>query len=258
MTDTVMDSLKRLSEACAPFFAVISREFHKWDVSIDVLGEAGWLPHYTTPFDRLVECDSDSVQTTLVEYYGRNWPGVRSEMESRLSGYDVDCEAKATFREALDAHEAGLYRCVCRVLFPEIERIFRVALVNGKVGHMSGDALIKKLVDDRHIGDFTPGGLYILPLFRHLTKSLKSEEDSSEYNGPIYGLFGQVKTDDDRERLEQDPIPNRHAAIHGLVVYSSAQNSLNMMFIADYVFQVISTLRTDRNQLNPNSTHSGS
>ena len=38
-----------------------------------------------------------------------------------ISSYNITSEAKATFREALDAHEAGLYRCVCRVLFPEIQ-----------------------------------------------------------------------------------------------------------------------------------------
>ncbi len=45
------------------------------------------------------------------------------------------------------------------------------------------------------------------------------------------------------ERFAQDPVPNRHAAVHGLVSYSSMQNSLNTIFMADYIFQVISFLK---------------
>ena len=40
--------------------------------------------------------------------------------------------------------------------------------------------------------------------------------------------------------LRQNPIPTRHAVAHGLVPYSSRQNSLNALFIADYVFAVVS------------------
>ena len=43
-------------------------------------------------------------------------------------GTTVDDEAKTTFGEALNAHEAGFYRSVCRVLMPEIERVSRVEL----------------------------------------------------------------------------------------------------------------------------------
>lgn len=46
-----------------------------------------------------------------------------------------------------------------------------------------------------------------------------------------------------RQRLVRDPIPNRHAALHGLVVYSTRQNSLNVIFIGDYVFELISVLK---------------
>ncbi|MCY4138623.1 MAG: hypothetical protein OXF56_10200 [Rhodobacteraceae bacterium] len=38
-------------------------------------------------------------------------------------------------------------------------------------------------------------------------------------------------------------MPNRHAAVHGLVVYSSMQNSLNAIFMADYIFQPIGVLK---------------
>ena len=42
------------------------------------------------------------------------------------------------------------------------------------------------------------------------------------------------------ERAKHSPIPTRHAVAHGLVTYSSRQSSLNAIFIADYVFAVVS------------------
>ena len=58
-----------------------------------------------------------------------------------------------------------------------------------------------------------------------------------------------VRPDTERKCFEQDPIPNRHAALHGLVIYSSMQNSLNSIFMTEFIFQVISALkRTARMQ----------
>ena len=61
---------------------------------------------------------------SLLTYYTDNWSEVRTQLETRMSSHEIDDEAKATFREALDAHEAGFYRSVSRVLFPEFERMF--------------------------------------------------------------------------------------------------------------------------------------
>ena len=240
--------LQRLMEAVAPiareFVAAvpgIKREFVKLDVSIEILGRAGWLPHYTTPFDYLAECgeDIEVVRNRLLDYYKNNWQDVRSEIEARLSDYTIDAEAKETFREALGAHESGLYRCVCRVLFPEIEHVFRAEIFNNKVGPITFYTLIKKLLDDKSIEDFMPGGLYELHIFEHLTRAICKEKDASETDKLTYGLFQSVLNEENREHLKQDPVPNRHAALHGLVAYSSPQNSLNAIFMADYIFRIV-------------------
>ena len=239
--------LQRLKEAAAP----IVREFVEWNVSCEVLGRAGWLPHYTTPFDYIAKYgeDIEAVRSRLLDYYKDNWQNVRSEIESRLPDYKIDAEAKATFREALDAHEAGLYRCVCRVLFPEIERVFRAELFNNKIGLISYKKFIKALLDNHEsIDDFISAGLYDLSNFRHLTKAFQEKEgkqkgekekNTSESDKLIFGLFNDALSEEHRESLKQSPIPNRHATIHGLVIYSSPQNSLNTIFIADYVFRIV-------------------
>ena len=228
--------LQRFMEATAP----IAFEF----ASSEALRKAGWLPHYTTPIHVVAACagDTKAVRSRLLDYYTENWQEVRSAIESRLSGYSLDEEAKETFREALNAHERGLYRCVCRVLFPEIDQMFRAEIFNKAVGHIQSGDMTKRLVADESIGAAIPGGICNLDLFRHLTKT-SADQNMSESDKLIYGLFRQVITEDDRERVKRDPVPNRHAAMHGLVVYSSQQNSLNMIFMADYIFGVISELR---------------
>ena len=232
---------KRLMKTAAPVVSEVVSELEKWNFSSEVLGKAGWLPHYTTPFRYIAECgeDNEAVRSQLLDYYKNNWQNVRSEIESRLSDYKIDAEAKATFREALDAHEAGLYRCVCRVLFPEIERIFRIELFNNIIGSIAYKKFLEKLVDkNKSIDEYIIDGLYDLSIFGHLTKTLRKEA-ISESDKLTVGLFTSVTSEEHRERLKQSAIPNRHAAIHGLVAYSSRQNSLNMIFLADYIFRIV-------------------
>ncbi len=224
-------------------------EFQKWNLSCEVIGRAGWLPHYTTPFDNIAEYgdDAELIRNKLDDYYTSNWQNVRAKIEARISHYRVDREAKATLREALDAHEAGLYRCVCRVLFPEIERVFRKELFGNRIGPIGYRKFIKRLTDDdKSIDAFIHRGLYDLTIFAHLTKAVREkkriergEEPVSESDDLIFGLFTDVKCEEHLESLKNNPVPNRHAAIHGLVVYSSQQNSLNTIFLADYIFEVI-------------------
>ena len=235
-------------EAAAPILSKVGSELKKWNVGSNVLGKAGWLPHYTTPFEDIAEWgeDEEAIRSHLLNYYKDNWQNVRLEIEAQLSNYKIDEEAKATFREALDAHEAGLYRCVCRLLFPEIERVFRVELFNNEIGPLSYKKLIKTLLDEKKdLKDFVLEGFYNMTIFGHLTKGVREEAIRviSESDELIFGLFTQVYTEEHRERLKRNPVPNRHAAIHGLVVYSSPQNSLNTIFIADYVFRIFSHAR---------------
>ena len=111
---------------------------------------------------------STRLQTSLLSYYTDNWGEVRAQLETQLSSYNIDDEAEATFREALDAHEAGLYRCVSRVLFPEFEREFRVALFDGGVGSITYKKFIKKLsgtAADLKLCDFLIAGIQDMVLF---------------------------------------------------------------------------------------------
>ena len=248
--EPIAEGLQHLMRAVAPIALEVARTFSHLDDS-EVLSKTGWVPHYTMPFRYVAESgkDIEAIRSKVLNYYTNNWQKVRSEIQLKLSDYKIDGEAKATFCEALDAHEAGLYRCVCRVLFPEIERLLRTEILESNIHRSSYKDMIKGLVDgdselahDKSLGDFTPNGIYQLVLFEYLTKALREKNEHATTKS-IYGLYTNVRTPESLEIVKQDPVPNRHAAMHGLVVYSTPQNSLNMIFVADYIFQIIGSFK---------------
>lgn len=209
--------------------AEFSRILEKLQRHNDVLDKSGWLPHHSTPFGVVDDCDTDSeaLRRRLLHFYEERWSEVRQEIELRLAGYELDDEAKATFGEALDAHESRLYRCVCRVLPPEIERVARIELHDQKGRKKSSQPELGKVARTLPVSSIKPRGFRGLNLLGRLENH----------------LYKKVRPDKDLYRFEQDPVPNRHAALHGLVVYSSPQNSLNSIFMTEYIFQVISALK---------------
>ena len=56
----------------------------------------------------------------------------------------------------------------------------------------------------------------------------------------IHHLYESVN-DSNRAKYEGDDVPNRHASIHGLVSYSTFKHSMNMIIMADYIFQVLTS-----------------
>ena len=54
--------------------------------------------------------------------------------------------------------------------------------------------------------------------------------------------YERVITADELARFERDPVPNRHAAMHGRVAYSTRKHSMNMLILTDYVFRILPPL----------------
>ena len=250
--------IERWGTALAPFAQAIERGLARWDTAENLL-EQGWVPNFATPYDLVAECGDDGarLQTSLLDYYTDNWVEVRTRLESRLSSYGIDDEAKATFREALGVHEAGFYRAVSRLLFPEFERLFRAALFDGLAGQIRYNKFMKTLVSDKEadhlgLGDFLIAGLQDIVLFRYLTEGVRNPSASADDSSgatPEYVPGLAVHVDNTNIALaRQSPIPTRHAVVHGLVTYSSQQSSLNAIFIADYVFSVLSVEQRRRQE----------
>ena len=243
-----IEPLTRYLTTAAPHMLAMARGMERWDTAESLL-KRGWVPNLTTPFDLVTACGDDDakLQAELLAFYTDNWGEVRTQLEARLSSHDIDDEARAVFREALDAHEAGLYRSVSRLLFPEFERVFRAALFDGRAGPIPYDKFLTKLTGEEvglDLGDFLLAGIQDMVLFNYLTESASGAAtlDTDSCSAPpeyVPGLAVGVY-DTNVERVRQNPIPTRHAVAHGLVPYSSRQNSLNALIIADYVFAVVS------------------
>ncbi len=246
--------MQSLAAAAAPLAQAVERGRERWN-DTEILLNQGWVPNHTTPFALVAECKDDDarLQNSLLAYYTDNWSEVRARLETRLASYGVDDESQATFQEALDAHETGLYRSVSRGLFPEIERVLRAALFNGRARRdISYRYFINKLTGEAAnlaLGDFLISGVQDMMLFKYLTEGFREHSasgDDSRSATPEYVPGLAVGVDETNVgRARQSPIPTRHAVVHGLVAYSSRQSSLNAIFIADYVFSVVSKVKCD-------------
>jgi hypothetical protein len=169
-----------------------------------------------------------TVAQEIEAYYRDNWLSVAVAFRTQLSMMDIDEEARAVFDEALAAHGAGLYRAAVRALFPEIERVAREHLLEG-----------------------TLKGIASLTEVRRAAGDLGWSELQKFGEGPIFGQFAAmshhlyevVKTPERIAELIASPIPNRHAALHGLVAYSSLQSSLAALIMTEFMFKAISILK---------------
>ena len=186
----------------------------------------GWLPYRTVPYDQFhregVEVDAFCAQVSC--YYKDHSHIILQDIDCQLSNYDVDAEAKATLRETLNAHNHGLYRCVCRTLLPEMERVIREDWIG--VGEVK--ALKQKWLEEKtnkhYLEDFILGGAADLVLLDLLLED----------------LFVWVKS---REQVKGLSTVNRHAASHGWIPYSSMQYSMNSIICADYIFRMVTSFK---------------
>ena len=243
---SISNTVQQFVDVVTPYLEPVARgllAMSEWHQITNVLNAAGWLPHYTTPISLVEDCSGDAcaVRRKLNEYYEQNWSSVRRTIESQIADYNVDEEAKETFREALDAHGYGLHRSVCRVLFPEIDRVLRTELFGRTTGREGYKEIVEILVTDKTLEEFLPGGWFDFDYFGHLTAAIRERSDDG-LDERIFGLFRRVD-EGDLQRIGQDPVPNRHAAMHGYVSYSSPQNSLNAIFVVDYMFRLIGSFR---------------
>lgn len=231
----IAEGLHTVLGTTAPFIEGMVR-MQRWGIFLQT---SGWLPHYTFPFSSIDGFENDLIgfSKAIVEHYEIEWKNAKEAMLKNIDACQLDAESKEVFAEAIKAHEEGLYRSVPRLLFPEIERISRI---DHHGNEMERIASVPKLREAA--GGLTADTVTFQPYF------------SLEFFGRLIEHV-YIKVDKDNlKKFLDDPVPNRHASLHGHVTYNSKQSSLNMLFLADYIFQVISALRKaseqEKNELN--------
>jgi hypothetical protein len=206
--------------------------FEKINAQRDKLDVIGFLPHQSMRL--IIEDDGlseDALSQAIENHFSEHWLEVAEIFQRDIDGFDVDDEAKATFREALAAHGNGHYRSVCRLLFPEFERIIRYELHGGQLSGLTSLRSFRKFVEELGLSEALElGGFSVFSLMETL----------------IDRLYSEAKDPAQIELLRSDPIPNRHACLHGIISYNTAKNSINMLVMADFVYRVVGLLKANK------------
>lgn len=189
----------------------------------------GWLPHISSPFDLIGDGEQDAEVTDglVAEHYVDNWPSIAQQLIERMSEAGIDEEAKATFTEVITVHGAGHYRIAARVLFPEVERLSRLIVHDGAMDKIASQPLLRDRIGNLTPSEMSSSGVIGLRLYEKLETH----------------LYEHVNRPELVEKTKLDPVPNRHAAIHGYVAYNTRKSSVNAIIIADYLFHAISTIK---------------
>lgn len=224
----ILDSFRRALEDNKDKIEPLVRTAHR----NFIFNKAGWLLHHTTPMHLIADTMSaEDLPPLLDKYYREHWGDVAAAFRSHLSDLNLDDEAHATFDEALSAHGAGLYRATVRVLLPEIERFAR-----------------------QHLMPTTRKSFASLNEIRKATGELGWSEIQIAANGPAFLQFGamshhlyeRIEQQDRFDEIAKSHVPNRHAALHGLISYNSHQSSLSALIMAEFMFKMMSFLRSQQ------------
>ena len=199
------------------------KQFHERKQTHDALDKVGWLPHPSVPY-RLVEgCGDDLalLDARVAEYYRTRWTEIRDEMESGLAEYHMTMKR---------GRRSGR-----RTLSPRVWTVpgyLPLVVPRNRADHRSaGD---RQDADDRETACIGRSDriVQVRELFDRVMLERHSRGTPTSRYGPRANGRG----------FERDPVPNRHAAIHGRVAYSTHKHSMNMLILTDYVFRILPPL----------------
>ena len=190
--------------------------------------EMGWIIHHTLPVGLLDDTDEEFLDDAIMTYYQAQWEDVRKGIEENTAGYLIGEESKELVNQALEAHYRQLYRLVPRSLLPEIEAVIRKDLSGKSIGRVDIGMEIEKLAE-------VPA-----PYLQSLSSALIEFEALQEH------LYVNIYDDAKRAQFADSEVPNRHAAIHGIIAYASEKSSLNCIFLTDFVLQMITAMKKIR------------
>ncbi|MES1975587.1 MAG: hypothetical protein V4472_24280 [Pseudomonadota bacterium] len=221
----------RYAEIMKPFAGLSEplRRLQVIDAQCGRLEALGWLPHANSPLDLIADDPKDpaAVNAAIHQHYAIHWPDIARALCADIDASALDDEAKATFAEAVAAHGAGLYRCAPRLLFPEIERVSRKEIHGGALDKMASQQRLMEAIGGLTPAEMSSTGVAGLRFYKKLTRH----------------LYMHMKDEAAVGIALADPVPNRHASLHGIVSYSSPQSSINAILAADYLLRAISTIK---------------
>jgi hypothetical protein len=233
-------NFRKITEQLNPFFEelrkhgpAISRLISTRDL-FEKIYDVQWLPHFTTPVGRVEEHrdDAHALDEAIASYYLENWGEVSAKLRDRQGSYEVNEESKAVFAEAMEIHERGNYRAVVRLLLPEVERLVCIE-TDAPLGARFAPRLEKfvRAAEILSIQRIDKTGLEGIHLWTTLA----------------HHLFEHVRNAEELAPFVEHGIPNRHAAIHGVIMYTSHKHSVNTILMLDYVMFMLTLAKESQN-----------
>ncbi len=232
ITNSLDDSMKPISL----IFAEIGKRFENSKKS-KYLIEAGWVPYAGMDFQNIpFDATTDDLSRCMNTHIETEWEFIRDALLDTVNKSDVDQEAQETFLEAIEAFEAGLYRSVVRVLFPEIERVACETVYGGSRKDWSFEENAHTRSQNTSLRAVREALWKRLPvgLALHADLGFTLVELMDEH---LYVHVGS--TEEEMKNFRSNPIPNRHASLHGFVTYSSRQNAYNALAMSAFMFETI-------------------
>lgn len=214
--------LEPYARAAVPYLRAAALAAAFYDRVRKIYETTGLLYHYTFPNELIVgeNAVKDHMENAVLEHYRGNWRSVSSEIETNIDQYTIPKASREALKEGLHAHGIGLYQAVPRIVFPEIERV----LVNSGYNFSSPEFVkdVKTLGSTLTLEEF-PDAILGMPTWEkfvdHVYKTVKTPAQVAYHQG--------------------HPVPNRHAAIHGRVTYDTQVQSLNSIFLVDFMMRLL-------------------
>lgn len=231
-----LNSIKEQLEPIGLIFVEIGKHFQNSEKSKKLIS-AGWIPYAGMNFDDIpINSTNDELSRIMNDKIDGEWTLIRERLKNIVSHSGVDDEAQETFLEALDAFESGFFRSVVRVLFPEIERVACQTVYGGSRKDWSFQN------DSETRGQNTSLKAVREALWEKLPAGVGLQADLGfslieVLNQHLYAHVGS--TEEDMEKFLSNPIPNRHASLHGFVSYNTRQNAFNALTMTAFMFEII-------------------
>ena len=70
------------------------------------------------------------------------------------------------------------------------------------------------------------------------------EASFAQFEQMAHHLYKSTFTRDKLAALTNDPVPNRHAALHGLISYRTMKTSLNALIVTEFMFRIVPLVKT--------------
>jgi hypothetical protein len=181
----------------------------------DLLKDAGWIPHPALPIKDLVAAETDisKIRCTVQLHVDSNKEEIYELLTKRFADYTLHEETSELCDAVIRGHRYGLFPLITPSVFSEIERCARIAL------GASPKQKSKKIIDGfvSKINNIPISHFDVVQV-----QSLILMEDF---------IYETITPGSDVA------LPHRHGAQHGIVRFNTSRDSLNAIFLLDFVLQ---------------------